>query len=303
MNKILTFFLFIILSFNLSANGDFGQFLSEQPGLGDLDDKKISTDSEYLPIGYNEEHKEEANIQKQTKGNYVPLPGELEDREQFLEYDYKEVLKNNDRNSVRAVTFLYLYDTYDYKNNRDSYDKTYRNSTEAFRSGSFHFLFDKYLSKGKTIFLGVGAGVGFGYHRGNGNFRVDGVEADMKFYLWTLPLDFGGIASVRMGSWGEFFVSGGPSIMGLIQGRDDKEAKDRKKKKRQVGTGYYGRVAFKVNFTKLFPTLAYKLLSQSDVSRATINLEVRHHNYARFQDDDITISGTSFGLGFTYNYL
>ncbi len=47
---------------------------------------------------------------------------------------------------------------------------------------------------------------------------------------------------------------------------------------------------------------AYELFTSSEITNLYMNLEIRHESYKNFQDP-IEVSGTSFGAGFTFEYL
>lgn len=46
----------------------------------------------------------------------------------------------------------------------------------------------------------------------------------------------------------------------------------------------------------------YDLFTSSRITNLYLNLEARQQSYESFQDE-ISISGTSFGIGFTFEYL
>jgi len=70
----------------------------------------------------------------------------------------------------------------------------------------------------------------------------------------------------------------------------------------QVSYGQFASAQFKLNFTGMSNNLAYDLFSESKITNLLMNLEVRYHNYQNFQDE-IKVSGTSVGIGFTFEYL
>ena len=75
------------------------------------------------------------------------------------------------------------------------------------------------------------------------------------------------------------------------------------KSKWQFSYGQFASAQFKVNLSGLSDNLAYDLFSESQITTLSLNLEARYQNYQNFQDTDLAISGTSLGLGFTFEFL
>jgi len=90
--------------------------------------------------------------------------------------------------------------------------------------------------------------------------------------------------------------------MGLAQSRNDKNNGDPDQHKRQVSYGYFGHAKAQISLSALFHGLAFEGFSQYQMTNMYLNFEARHQSYSNFQDD-ITIKGTSFGIGFTFEYL
>ena len=90
--------------------------------------------------------------------------------------------------------------------------------------------------------------------------------------------------------------------MGISQSRDDKERGEDEKHRRQYSFGYFGHAKAQISLSSLFHDLAFGGFSQYQMTNMYLNLEARHQSYENFQDD-ISITGTSFGIGFTFEYL
>ena len=90
--------------------------------------------------------------------------------------------------------------------------------------------------------------------------------------------------------------------MGLFTNRDDLPRGDKDKERRQVNPGYYGLANLKINFSAIFKETSYEQYTENNLTNLYLDLSVRHHKYADFQEN-LEVSGQSFGLGFSFEYL
>ncbi|MCF8057965.1 MAG: hypothetical protein K9K67_01605 [Bacteriovoracaceae bacterium] len=233
-------------------------------------------------------------------GNEVPYTHE--NRESLIEFKNKEIYKSIYNKGQSSFSFTYIKDEYDVKDNNNIYQQSFENAPGSKKGGSLHLHFDEYFSRGLfNTFYGYGLGVG--YAVGKGIFSNSPVlESNVKFQLFTVPID------LRLGfdfvpsRFFKFSFSGGPSAMGLLQSRNDLDREDNLKHRRQVSYGYFGHGKLQISMSALSSFLASKTFSQSDLTNMYFNIEGRLQNYENFQDN-ISISGASFGLGFTFEYL
>jgi len=197
--------------------------------------------------------------------------------------------------------FTYIKDSYDYKDSGDVFKKTYEEGTGSQKAGILLISTDYFLGKSAFRSL-IEINFGVGYNTGKGVF-IDGTQSNTKFFLYTLPLDFGFGLDMRLSSYIKFTVSGGPSAMGLLQNRGDKAAGEKNKNRRQISYGYYGMGKFLLNLSRIFPSTGRYMIDSYEVTGLHLTLTARLQNYKNFQDDDISISGVSLGIGFTFEFI
>lgn len=205
---------------------------------------------------------------------------------------------------VNKSEFLFAIDFYmnkfDYQDDRGIYDKTYGSSTGA-QGGSLNLSSDYYLSKGKVNF-GMGAGTGLGYSTGKGIFESNGQASEMNFNLYSIPFDLRFSMEVPIGRALKLTGAAGPSGLLLIQNRSDRDDKEDGKTKRQFGMGYFVEGKLKVNLSYLLPDTGFEYYKFHEVSFMSVDLMVRTQDYSGFSDN-ISISGMSYGIGVTFEFL
>jgi len=182
------------------------------------------------------------------------------------------------------------------------FQKTFDTGNDDSKNAGLLLLsFDRYFKKGDVNWA-WGFNLGASYKSGKGIFLTSQVSSETQFILWLIPIDFAIIAEIPAGESFTFSFFGGPSIMGLMQHRSDREQGEAGKRRRQVSWGYIGGAKIKYSLGNLFSRNSFTLLSQMDISDFFLNFESRYQNYGNFQDD-ITISGVSFGLGLSFEFL
>ena len=230
------------------------------------------------------------------------LPGKYEDSQKYKEHNNLDIIASVADLAKSAFSLSYFKDNYDYTGARSFlFEDIYERSTGSQRLGLLLFSQKQYVIR--SIFpVAVGWNVGIGYNKGRGRFTVGGNESDAVFTLWTIPVDFAVSMEFPLRQWIKITGSGGPSIMGLYQTRSDFSSEDTKKHRRQLGVGFFLASKLQFNISKFFPSRGIETLADNQVSSLFVNLEARMQNYRRFQDS-FAITGISFGLGFSFEFL
>lgn len=201
--------------------------------------------------------------------------------------------------ATQYFSFAFFKDTFDYSDAQGIFQKTFRDSSEANFPFLLMFQFDFPLYNG-WIDVGWESNFGFGYNSGRGIFSGSQSVSETHINVWTIPVDLGLFLELDL-KYLSLSFSGGPSFTALIQNRSDFSADDPGKNIRQLGYGYYGSGKLKVNLNRFFKKNAFKLFNSYRVTRLTMDVEMRYVNYDHFKDP-VTISGTSLGVGFTFDF-
>jgi len=242
----------------------------------------------------NESDEEKAKISETGQR----VMGTTGDNKVFLEHDIKALSKNIYKEASDSLSVAFFKDTFDYKNKNSNFDDVYRNE----KHGDFPVMMvtsiDHFLYKG-WIDLALGGNVGVGYNGGPGYFtRSKTTEDDVHFTLWSLPVDLALTLELHVKSWLKLGASAGPSALGLIQVRSDREYGDDQKERRQIGYGYFAAARAKFGLGS-----NWELFSGSEITSMYLNVEVRQVSYSNFRNKDVEISGQSIGVGFSFEYL
>lgn len=241
-----------------------------------------------------------------TKRDYALENGQkiIEDtsipNDRLIEATNREIVKEVSNQKSKVFSFYYIRDDYDIKDSRGVFQQTYVDDQSAVRGGSLMFSLERALYNSWINIL-WGANAGFGLSQGNGRF-VDGTRSDAKFSLWTLPVELGLTLEIPISNWFTLSAEAGPSAMGLYQVRSDFESGAKGKRRRQVGTGYYAEAKFKLSLSNIFSGTGFDYFSEYGISNTYLDIIARMQDYGNFQDD-ITITGQSLGIGFTFDYL
>lgn len=311
--KLTIFSLLVLLA--LSSAADMGQTMSGQADRSDFENAMDNYDqsSSYVH-GTSPEEIEEPT----EKSNYVPgaiteepvingderghfVSGTIASPDQYLKFSNKEIVTDIYHKANRAFSFSYFQDNYDVKDERGVYGRTFDGGKSDSVRGGFLLLNWDYFFTRRLFSPFVGAGAGFGFSTGKGSF-VNGEKSLAKFNLWMIPVDLHLGTEISLSRYFSLSLMGGPSAMGLWQDRDDRDQGDDKKTKRQFSRGYFATVKFGINFSQIFTNKGFNVYKSSNISNLALNLEARTHNYSDFADN-ISISGTSFGIGFSFEYL
>lgn len=247
---------------------------------------------------------QEMDLKKDPRSEYAEtgytLPGTFEGQKNYVDLDKSLMAKNYRKYSTGSFNLSFIKNDYVYDSTADVINRTTTTGPHSGKGGALILRHDSYFSKSAfaNLYWSIGGGIGFGTGKG---FFADGTRSDTTFNLWEIPVDAGLGFEIPITSWVKIAGTGGPSLIGLVQDRSDFERGDDGKRKFQYSFGYFAQAQFKINLS-LTEQTAYELFTESQLTNLFMNLEVRHQNYADFQDP-IKISGTSFGIGFTFEYL
>ncbi len=228
-------------------------------------------------------------------------PGTFENQNNYMELDKKKMAEGFRNLAEGSLNLTFIKNDFFYTSANDIIDRTITTGTKSVKGGSLHFRHDDYLTRATFLntYWSVGAGIGFNSGKG---FFVDGSRSDTLFKLWEIPLDLGIGFEIPISSWFKLAATSGPSAMGLVQNRSDYQRGEEGKRKIQHSAGYFINGQFKINMSVASSQAAYELFTESQITNLFMNIEARHQSYTDFQDP-IEVSGTSFGIGFTFEYL
>ncbi len=242
------------------------------------------------------------NLKKsEIKDVNIPLGNTLENKSEYEETDYKKYVKEFYNLGEQTVHISYFKNSYNYKSPGDVFNRTIGNGVSTGKHGPLLIHSDQYLfkSRGMNGFYTVGAG--FSYHRGKGTF-VDGTTSTTTFQLWEIPVDAGVGIELPLLSWFRIYGLGGVSGVTLYQSRDDYADREEGKRRFQFGYGPFAQGSAKFLFSSLFPETAFEYFSQSEITNLSFDFNLRYQNYNGFKED-ISITGTSVGVGFGFEFL
>jgi hypothetical protein len=242
------------------------------------------------------------NPKKSLKDANQNILGSMDGKGHYLEHDIEKMTQDIALKGNYAIGINYFRDTYDYESPQNVFENTYRKGVHAHNIGTLQLVYDYFLSRKESSDFSLGINFGYGYNSGRGIFTQTRDESKAVFRLITLPLDFSVKYALRTSRWLKFGVSGGPSLMGLYQTRSDRETGESGKRRRQVGFGYFAQLSAKMSLSDIYPAFYYKLFDTFSITKVWFGIYGRHQNYSNFLDE-ISISGNSLGIGFTFEYL
>lgn len=214
----------------------------------------------------------------------------------------RELVRQGHGRHKNSFAFVYIADSFDYRDSRGVFERTFENSSGSAKNG---LLMVNWKSRVGTMpfvepYWLINAGIG--HNMGEGQF-VDGTESDATFTLWMLPVDIGLGLDLSLSSWLKIGFNGGPSALGLIQNRSDIDSSEGANTRRQGSYGYFYEAHAGLNLSEVFPKSGHRLLANEGVSSYYLTFKMRTHGYQNFKQEDFEISGTSFGVGFTFEFL
>lgn len=286
----------------LESSDDSADFIM---GSRDGYDFPVSEESQENDPGFFTKAKEETKelTEKEkilSTGNEVPFT--FEKSPTLVEFKNREIFKKIHNKGESSFSFGYIKDEYEFSDSRNVFKNSFDDATGSKRGGAVHLSFDDYITRGFfNIFYGAGFGVGFSEGKGKFTTSVN-QESNVTLKLYYVPVDLRLGLELAPSRYFKIGLSGGPSAMGLFQSRSDKNQNEAGKYRRQVSYGYFGSAKLQLSLSGMSRSLAFKTFSQSDLTNMFLNFESRVQSYENFQDD-ISITGASFGIGFTFEYL
>lgn len=278
--------------------------ITEAPRLDQEMEKYGEIDATHDPFFPTEKSKilEESKASQKLKASSYGTFGSSSKQGEYLELDREQFMQKVQQAGEHNFAFSYIQNNYKYQSNNDVFKKTYEEGFRHVKGGMIHAKMENYIFR-SFINMSWGFGLGVGHNRGTGKFLATGETSDALFQLWEVPFDFGLSLEIPLTRWMKIAGTGGASGMTLMQNRSDFENSEKGKRKIQFSPGYFASAQFKLSLTDYSKEWAYSLFTDSDITKMYLVLEGRMHNYSQFQDKDIQISGTSFGLGFSVEYL
>ncbi|MBI2521800.1 MAG: hypothetical protein HYV97_15400 [Bdellovibrio sp.] len=202
-------------------------------------------------------------------------------------------------NSAFGLSY-YAADNYEYHDSNNVYNTVFRDGTKSKNSGLLLFSSASYFARG-FLDLKWGLNIGAKYNSGHGLFP-GGAVSETRFSLWSIPVDLSLGFDIPLSRFLKFSASAGPSALGLIQSRNDRDYGEKGKHNRQVGTGYFASAQALIGLSSFFPKYGVEMYTDYGVGQTQLSFEGRMVNYQNFQDD-ITVDGTSFGVGIIFEFL
>jgi hypothetical protein len=228
-------------------------------------------------------------------------PGTFEHQENYIEVDKSKMAKDFRKHSTGAMNLTFIKNDFSYQSNQDIINRTISTGAGSVKGGTLFLRHDSYISRSQLLNIHWALGGAVGYSQGKG-FFINGERSDTTFKLWEVPIDAGIGLEIPIVGLAKLSGTAGPSLLGLVQDRSDFERGEKGKRKFQYSPGYFINAQAKINLSSFSDEMAYSLFTTSDITNMYMNLEMRYQSYSNFQDA-ITISGTSFGIGFTFEYL
>lgn len=230
----------------------------------------------------------------------IRVAGEGARAESYIGMDGDQILKDVNRRGSYSYSFKYINDGYNYLDSNNVFNKTFQEGSGSIQGGYLHLGGERFLWR-NYIDVAFTGQVGLGYNRGRGVF-VDGELSSTQMQLWLLPIDAGLSVAVPLGPWAVLRGAGGPSLMGVIQTRNDRAREDTARERRQMSVGYYAEGSLRLNLSRIFPSTGFSVFRDYRASNFYMDLVIRDHRYENFKDE-FTISGQSFGVGFSLDFL
>jgi hypothetical protein len=323
-SKYVLMLFLIVITFEQAFCADLEQVVSGAEVENSLETMKTEGSSPYLGQENISDQNEMSKVNASVDSNYLfnenikpvsvkddprkkyedvgyTLPGSYDKSENYLENDKLEMVKDLRKQSSSSMNIAFIKDGFSYQSTNNIINKTIGDGYKHVKGGTIHLRSDQYFIRTALLntFWCVGAGVGFNTGRG---LFINGERSTTTFKLWEAPLDLGIGLEVPVTSLFKISGAAGPSIMGLMQNRNDIGTGEKGRNKIQASYGQFANAQFKFNLSALSTETAYELFTSSKITNLFFNLEARYHSYKNFLDP-VVISGTSFGIGFTFEYL
>ena len=281
-------------------------YLVEGASENHLEDEKFlssnkNTDQDFIFKSNLEEVSINSDPRREFKDFGYNVPGSVERQDSYGEIDKAKMAKGFRKVSEGAFNLSFIKNDFSYTSTNDVINRTIGNGPKGKSGGFLIVRNDSYIARSFLLNTYWSLGGGVGYSSGNGIF-IDNSVSDAVFKFWQFPLDLGIGLEIPLYTWFKIAGTAGGSGLVLMQNRSDFESNEKGKRKYQFSPGYFASAQFKINLTGFGSDAAYDAFTSSQITNISMNVEARQVKYSGFSDA-ITLSGTSFGVGFTFEYL
>ncbi len=267
-----------------------------------VDNLKLKNGSQdYLFNNNLEEVTVNTDPRREFKDFGYNVPGTVERQDSYADLDKSKMAKGFRKVSEGSLNLSFIKNDFSYTSTNDVINRTIGKGPKGKKGGFLLLRNDSYITRSFILNSFWSLGGGLGFSSGNGIF-VNNSTSDAVFKLWQFPLDLGLGLEIPLYTWFKIAGSAGGSGIVIMQNRSDFVSGEKGKRKYQFSPGYYASAQFKINLTGFGSDAAYDAFTSSQITNISMNLEARQVKYAGF-NDAITLSGTSFGLGFSFEYL
>lgn len=224
------------------------------------------------------------------------------EKSEFEGMDNMEKLNKLRDKAKNELSFAALYDNYNYGGPPGVYDSLYEGSNKNFINnfffqGSYTYTFVK-----NFFLLAAGLNAGVSYKTGKGDFD-NGTTSNTTITLWAIPVDLAVNLQIPLGSLFRIEASAGPSLMTLLQNRDDRNDGEPGQNLYQLSPGYFAGGSFKINWGNIFKSSALALFNSSDVTNFFLSFNARYEYYNKFSQQSVIVDGISYGVGLSFEFL
>ncbi|MFZ3228790.1 MAG: CFI-box-CTERM domain-containing protein [Pseudobdellovibrio sp.] len=257
--KIIVAVLVLLISFNLKAEISPKIKTAQNPGAAE-GLIKIKKDGSYV-------YKTKISLKKESSRLYF---GQASNPE--IETD----VENPNTKSVKRYNFKDFYS----------------NSTSFLVGYNY-----EWFPWAEKVMLGLQAGGSIMYANGHGIINsTEGGQAEERFSFFTIPVNLGAIYRFQWKTTQLLvpYVSGGATILGLIEKREDKSSPNF-----AGGFGFYGAGGMLINLTSFDSETAFDLNSEYGIGNMWLSLEFK---VVEVEADLIKLSNQFLNLGITFDF-
>lgn len=273
------------------------------PASGAKMDPEIKEDKTFIvnPTPSDKPEFSVGNLEDE-KISQLPAGSKALEKSEFESMDNMERLNSQREKAKNALTFSVLLDNYNYGGPPGVYDQLFDSPNsnyinKFFFQGSYQLTFLK-----KFILLSSGLNAGVSYKTGKGTFN-NGQVSNTTFILWAIPVDIPLTLQIPVSSILRVEASAGPSLMTLLQNRNDRSQGESGKDIYQLSPGYFAGGRLKLNWGNIWKSSALALFNSSDVTNLFLNFDARYEFYDKFSEKSVKVEGTSYGIGLSFEFL
>lgn len=270
-----------------------------------LEDDDVTTDNHFIMESQKGAYHKELKKKKKSSTQFDQIPqgsGEAQ-TDKYIESDIFERLNEYRNKGTAAFTLTFFYDGNTYTDGTGIYEETFKGDGAEWYNNVWAVLSSEFYLIKSFFNFALGGNLGAGYKAGNGVFAENGNKSETRFSLVPVVVDASVIFEFNFWNWVRVEAYGGPSIMGLIQGRDDRESDENDKTIGQISWGYFGGARFKLSLGEIFPKSNKSMFQSNDVTNYFVTFDIRYQYYSNFKQDNVQVSGTSGGLGLAFEFL